>query len=519
MGFIDTAKRTLWEVVAEPALTKAGLYEPADRTYGRSDIPWSPMEKRLHSNPDLTVWFGKAMMNNGKDWAWYQVWEDKAAQKKTGRKADMIFVHGTGVHSGTLASHSRRYLDAGFRLIVPDLISHGYSTGVHVYQRHLSAYTEGLHVVLHDVARRDDAAENDGVPRPKADRRTTFMMGLSFGGLVAHMYALHYPNSLREEPNGEFEVPVDGIIGVGPIIEYSRANVRIPWFLQQLIWYGDTYCGLGRVEVIVPHKRVLDKDPKVYKTLVTEDKRSHQGAFRVGHLLCIHFAAEEIQKRAHEIRHPTFVQQGGQDRVACHEAAINFIRDISSPDKKMTIYPVCQHVIYRKAKTEEEDLAGRVACVEDNVEWMCERSPVAGVARQRQYSVSSECTLVDEDGNLSTPVTPALSETSFDADSSYSGTFSGPQTPITPFNAAFQNGDIPVKLALTDNGYFNPALSQDLRKKDVEHPLLAKAHSSTLPLLNRLCRERYFRTNWKLHEALRPYDIEVTQKAKLEAQA
>ncbi|PWN44336.1 alpha/beta-hydrolase, partial [Ceraceosorus guamensis] len=372
MGFIDNAKRTLWEVVGEPALTKAGLYEPADRTYGRTDVPFSPMEKRLHDNPDVTVWFGKAMLDNGKDWSWYQVWEDKKAMRKTGRNADMIFVHGTGVHSGTLASHSRRYLDAGFRLIVPDLISHGYSTGTHVYQRHLDAYTEGLHAVLHDVAKRDDEA--DGVERRrKVERRTTFMLGLSFGGLVAHMYALHYPNSLREEAKGEYEVPIDGIIGVGPIIEYSRANVRIPWFLQQMIWYGDTYLGLGRVEVIVPHKKCLDKDPKVYKTLVTEDKRSHQGAFRVGHLLCIHFAAEMIQQRAHEIRHPTLVQQGGQDRVACHEAAINFIRDVSATDKKMTIYPVCQHVIYRKAKTEEEDLAGRVACVEDNVEWMCER--------------------------------------------------------------------------------------------------------------------------------------------------
>jgi alpha-beta hydrolase superfamily lysophospholipase len=506
----------MWEVVGEPALTRLGLYEPEDRTYGRAEIPFSPMEKRLHANPDVTVWFGKAMHPNGLDWSWYQVWEDRAAIKRTGRVADMIFVHGTGVHSGTLASHSRRYLDAGFRLIVPDLVSHGYSTGLHVYQRHLSAYTEGLHAVLHDVARRDDDSENDGKPRRKAERRTTFMLGLSFGGLVAHMYALHYPHSLREEEQGDDEVPIDGIIGVGPIIEYARSNIKIPWLLQQAIWYGDTYCGLGRVEVIVPHKKCLDKDPKVYKTLVTEDKRSHQGAFRVGHLLCIHFAAEEIQKRAHEIRHPTFVQQGGQDRVACHGAAINFIRDISSTDKRMAIYPVCQHVIYRKAKTEEEDLAGRVACVEDNVEWMCERS--LSLSRARQLSIQSELTLYDEGNGSSAsgspPVTPALSEASFDGASSVTS-YGGPQTPVTP---KF-DGEIPLKvMADADGAAFVAAVEKasSVDKSKLDHPLLAKAHHSTLPLLARLCPERKPRSHWRLHEALRPYDINTSRTVESE---
>ena len=81
----------LWELWGEPILIGLRLYEPKDRTYGRSEIPFSHMEKRLHDNPDVTVNFYKAIMPNGKDWVWYQVWEDKAAQRATGRRADMVF--------------------------------------------------------------------------------------------------------------------------------------------------------------------------------------------------------------------------------------------------------------------------------------------------------------------------------------------------------------------------------------------------------------------------------------------
>lgn len=164
MVFLQALWRTLWQVWIEPFLIFVHLYEPADRTYGRCDVPFSKMELRLHENPDVTVSFYKTMMPNGKDFVWYQVWEDKLAQRSTGRLADMVFCHGTGVHSGTLASHSRRYLDAGYRLIVPDLPSHGYSTGLHVYQARMRGYTDGVRQVIHDVARRDD--ELQGTRRP-----------------------------------------------------------------------------------------------------------------------------------------------------------------------------------------------------------------------------------------------------------------------------------------------------------------------------------------------------------------
>ncbi|EST05591.1 hypothetical protein PSEUBRA_005281 [Kalmanozyma brasiliensis GHG001] len=363
--------KTLWEVWAEPLVETLGIHEPHDRSYGRCNVPFSPMEKRLHEKDDVEVSFHKVMLDNGKDWVWYQIWQDPVAIRQTGRNADMIFVHGTGVHSGTLASQCRRYLDAGFRLIVPDLPSHGFSSGLHVYQRDMSGFCAGLHSVLHDVSRRDHPIS----PPTKLERRPTFMLGLSFGGLVAFSYALQYPSSYRFSLTDPTEIPIDGLIGVGPMVAYNTRFVVVSFWMRLLFLFLLHVFQLGRLEVIVPHKRAVDRDPAVYESLIMQDPRSHQGAFRIGHLNCINNAMVQLQRRAGEIRHPVYIQMGGQDKVADTDAALKWIRATSSKDRRYEVYPICQHVIYKKAKSQHDDLAGRISVIADNVEWMVERAP------------------------------------------------------------------------------------------------------------------------------------------------
>lgn len=83
---------TLWEVWGEPLAERLGIYEPRDRSYGRCNIPFSVMEKRLYEKDDVEITFHKVLLENGKDWVWYQVWQDPVAIRDTGRNADMIFV-------------------------------------------------------------------------------------------------------------------------------------------------------------------------------------------------------------------------------------------------------------------------------------------------------------------------------------------------------------------------------------------------------------------------------------------
>lgn len=83
---------TLWEVWGGPLAESLGMYEPSDRSYGRWNVAFSAMEKRLYEKEDVEVTFHKVLLENGKDWVWYQVWQDPLAVRDTGRNADMIFV-------------------------------------------------------------------------------------------------------------------------------------------------------------------------------------------------------------------------------------------------------------------------------------------------------------------------------------------------------------------------------------------------------------------------------------------
>ncbi|SJX62794.1 related to lysophospholipase [Sporisorium reilianum f. sp. reilianum] len=435
---------TLWDVWGEPLAETLGIHEPSDRSYGRWNIPLSSMEKRLYEKDDVEVTFHKVMLENGKDWVWYQVWQDPVAVRDTGRNADMIFVHGTGVHSGTLASQCRRYLDAGFRLIVPDLPSHGYSSGLHVYQRDMAGFCSGLHAVLHDVASRDQSTSLfPNVTPTKLERRKTFMLGLSFGGLVAFSYALQYPASYRYDETDPLEIPIDGLIGVGPMVAYNTKYVVVNLFMRCLFLTLLHVFRLGRLEVMVPHKKAVDKDPKVYESLIMQDPRSHQGSFRIGHLYCISQAMRALRERAAEVRHPIYIQMGGEDKVADNTVALSWIRQTKSTDKKYEVYPICQHVIYKKAKIQHDDLAGRITVIADNVAWMVERSPAAptgpsgGMLRRRQQLRLASCT---SDGGSSS-ISRSTSLTSLfddkDDEDNVSVATTVPTTPLLTDSEAF----------------------------------------------------------------------------------
>ncbi|GAC94135.1 lysophospholipase [Pseudozyma hubeiensis SY62] len=495
-----SVSKTIWEVWGEPLAEGLGLYEPKDRSYGRCDIPFSAMEKRLYEKDDVEVTFHKVMLENGKDWVWYQVWQDPVAIRDTGRVADMIFVHGTGVHSGTLASQCRRYLDAGFRCIVPDLPSHGYSSGLHVYQSKMAGYCAGLHSVLHDVAKRDQKASLFPDTEPtKLERRKTFMLGLSFGGLVAFSYALQYPASYRYDETDPTEIPIDGLVGVGPMVAYNPKYVVIHWLLRTLFISLLFIFRLGRLEVMVPHKKVVDKDPKVYDSLIMQDPRSHQGSFRIGHLWCIEMAMLELRSRQASIRHPIYIQMGGQDKVADNEVALNWIRSTSSNDRKYEVYPICQHVIYKKAKIQHDDLAGRITVIADNVAWMVERAPPTALAagssaamamlkRRQQMRLASYAS----DGSGSSSISRRTSQTSL---------FDVEETNVDD-DAGSVCTSIPTTPLLSDS---------EMTEKRIDASKMAAADGHLLPVERRGWikgddgEDRMYRAFWTFREETRPF--------------
>ncbi|CDS01196.1 hypothetical protein [Sporisorium scitamineum] len=389
---------TLWEVWGEPLAETLGIHEPSDRSYGRWNVPFSAMEKRLYEKDDVEITFHKAMLENNKDWVWYQVWQDPVA------------VRDTVTAQAYTQEHSQASVDdtsmPGSDLSFPTYPRTATLSGLHVYQRNMAGFCSGLHAVLHDVARRDQAASLFPNTTPtKLERRQTFMLGLSFGGLVAFSYALQYPASYRYDETDALEIPIDGLIGVGPMVAYNTKFVVVNLFLRFLFMALYYVFQLGRLEVIVPHEKVVDKDPKVYESLIMQDPRSHKGSFRIGHLYCIVHAMQQLRERADEIRHPIYVQMGGED----------------------------------KARNQHDDLAGRISVIADNVAWMVERSPavnVGSMARRRQQLRLASYT---SDGGSS--ISRSTSRTSlFDQDDEddVSVATTVPTTPLLTDSEAFE---------------------------------------------------------------------------------
>lgn len=61
----------------------------------------------------------------------------------------------TSDYAGAFANHMQPFLDAGYRLILPDLPSHGRSSGLHVHIQAADELSRSLHLVMKDVIRMD----------------------------------------------------------------------------------------------------------------------------------------------------------------------------------------------------------------------------------------------------------------------------------------------------------------------------------------------------------------------------
>ena len=117
-------------------------------------------------------------------------------------------------YGGKFAEHAPHFLEAGYRIIVPDLLSHGRSTGLHAYVLNVSPLeletgrqrdafqaereafqmedvAAGVDAVICDVALKD--MERAGKTEATINERKLFAAGSSMGGFTALLYALYVP--------------------------------------------------------------------------------------------------------------------------------------------------------------------------------------------------------------------------------------------------------------------------------------------------------------------------------------
>jgi len=221
------------EIFLVPLLHNLNLYTPADPTYGRYLLPISPAELDLEKDPAVRVRLRRVFVNYtgdgtekgdcgedvqlnahevetdiGKEWIFYKVWECDVGKGGVGDGCDLVMLHGLDCYGGKYAPHVRRFLDLGYRIIVPDLPSHGRSTGVHSHIDSANQLSDAVYHVLKD--------------REAWSRmpNKTFLIGSSMGGWTCLSYCLRYAS--------DQDFPIDGVFVLAPLIGGTLPSYHVP---------------------------------------------------------------------------------------------------------------------------------------------------------------------------------------------------------------------------------------------------------------------------------------------------
>ncbi|KAH9822528.1 Alpha/Beta hydrolase protein [Melampsora americana] len=359
----------LTSVILNPFLDLVRLRSPpVDPTLGRYTLPFSPYEKLIRDDPSYTCWdarvfldqSGKAVEEKTDRWVWYQVWWNEAAAAKTGVTTDLCFCHGISDYGGGFAIHAKPFLDAGYRLIIPDLPAHGRSTGLHCYLNDLNDLAHAVQVILTDVIKRDAALGHA--------QRNVVVGGQSMGGFTAVLYG-----ELYQTPNvpGRI-VPTDGptpkVLGILPLCPMlsispeTRPHLIIEIFGRVLNFFA------GRLPFVSGYKGnssedrwtedKYDADPQVCHTKV-----------RVSTGLAILKALLFTDQYMGVITLPFRVMHGDCDRVTSVNGSKKLFELAKSDDKDIIICERTEHIMLRIGRDEVDDQK-RQLIIKDMLKWI-----------------------------------------------------------------------------------------------------------------------------------------------------
>nr|ODN88525.1 lysophospholipase [Cryptococcus depauperatus CBS 7855] len=392
---------TLDREALEPYFVRLGLYKISDPTYGRylgevypphtpfiEDLaithtyrrvflaPYSDFESPREAYDSTRVIYAEDVchtpqeleegVKRGGRWVTYSVWEMKNPPEEgwtrggRGLGNDLVMVHGLGDYSLRYLPHIKYFLQAGFRVILPDLPSYGRSTGVHSYLPSLLLLTSALHVVLADVVQNDLAHGRT--------QRKVFLSGASMGGWTVLYYLLKFPPTSNAETvaaqaprkdvsppkqgsgkgydqgerqcsNEKVRIQVAGAFVLCPMVEVSKDSR--PSLILEQIGRAIVYFA-GTLPLANAVRGNISDDPRVEEDFFA-DPLCYHGMLRVGTGLAALEGMIELQKRAGEINVPIRIVHGNKDRATSHIGTLQLFDRLPSHDKEIEIYDGYEH--------------------------------------------------------------------------------------------------------------------------------------------------------------------------------
>jgi alpha-beta hydrolase superfamily lysophospholipase len=240
----------------------------------------------------------------------------------------VLLLHGFGEHSGRYGHVIDALAAAGLSTLAMDYRGHGRSEGRRAYCNRFTEYV-------------DDAETGLVKARELAQGKSLFLVGHSFGGLIAASYLI------QRGAEG-----IRGLVLSGPCFEFS---LPVPTWK---VWLGKTasrFLPTLAVPAGVDPKE-LSRDPAVGEKYAADPLVLRTATARW------YTEALEAEGRAlagaGAVKLPSLVMHGAADHIVSPHATERFFAAMSSEDKTLRIIPGARHEIFNE--TDQEQTIGEV---------------------------------------------------------------------------------------------------------------------------------------------------------------
>ncbi|TNY17865.1 lysophospholipase [Rhodotorula diobovata] len=357
------------------------LHRPphGDPTWGRAALPRGPDEQRIretHPHRDGRVY----LHGSDREWVAYQVWEPA-------KECDLVFVHGINDFGGKFGVHASKFLDAGYRVVVPDLPGHGRSTGIHVYCPSMEALADAVYEVIKDVALQDYQLVQEAGGAALTQTRKVFVGGQSLGGFTAALTCLKYgaapldtslpsaaaaaaaadanPGPGDSTGSTSFRPTISGGLFLCPMLAISPDSRPSP--LVELAARALASVA-GPLPFASANRGKNSEDPEV-EEVFDRDPQTYHGKLRIATGLAILNGILDLTAQQSHLRVPFLLCHGTGDRVTSFHGSEALLRCAESADKELKLYPEYQHILLRKGRDEQDD-ARRQHVLGDMLDWL-----------------------------------------------------------------------------------------------------------------------------------------------------
>ena len=263
--------------------------------------------------------------------------------------ASVVIVHGYGEHIGRYDEAARALAAAGFNVRGLDLRGHGQSGGVRGFCNRFDEYLDDVDAI---------------VSRARADGLPVFLLGHSFGALVAPHYALRHPAN------------VAGLVLTSPYWQLAMQQPALK------IWAGKIASTIAPKLALPTGLKGADvcRDPELaakYDVDPLNNKNATARWFTESTT-----AQEQILARAPELTLPTLLLVGEADRVAAAPQARVVFERIGAKDKTLRMLAGQYHEVLNEPKPTRDQTVSEI------VEWLRAHAAKASVSTGEKLRAS-----------------------------------------------------------------------------------------------------------------------------------